>query len=231
MTIFTRLFNSSLGKKYIMAVTGAAMFGFVIAHLIGNLQVFLGRESINRYGHFLQSNMEIVWPARIGLLVMIFLHVWAAIKLSAENKAARPVPYANTLSPVAASYASRTMLMSGLIIFCFIVYHLLHFTVQVKEINLTGQNFVQLHDAEGRHDVYGMIVKGFSHPVVVGFYILSMALLSLHLSHGVQAMFQSLGWKKKSYAGLLDNFARGMAIFIFVGYSSIPLAVLLGLLK
>ena len=114
-----------------MAISGAAMFGFVIAHLIGNLQIFIGREAINRYGHFLQSNMEIVWPARLGLLVMVGLHIWAAIRLSKENKAARPVAYASNLAPAAASYASRTMLMSGLIILSFIIYHLLHFTVQV----------------------------------------------------------------------------------------------------
>src|SRR5437870_3550736 len=111
MNIFTRLFNSSLGKKYIMAGTGFALFGFVIAHLLGNLQIFLGPEAINRYGHFLQTNLELVWPARIGLLVMIGLHIWSAIKLSAENRAARPVQYAEW-NPTTASYASRTMLMS-----------------------------------------------------------------------------------------------------------------------
>src|SRR6187455_2708919 len=115
MNIVTRIFDSSLGKKYIMALTGFGLFVFVIGHLIGNLQVFLGPEAINRYGHFLQSNLELIWPARIGLLVLVFLHIWSAIKLSAENKAARPVAYART-EVVAASYASRTMLMSGLII-------------------------------------------------------------------------------------------------------------------
>src|SRR5580698_6535461 len=130
----TNLFTSSLGKKFIMAITGLAMFGFVVAHLAGNLQVFIGPESINRYGHFLQTNLELIWPARIFLLLMIALHIWSAIKLSAENKAARPVPYANW-NPTTASYASRTMLMSGIIIFVFIVYHLLHYTLVIKNIN------------------------------------------------------------------------------------------------
>ena len=103
-----------------MSITGFALFGFVIAHLLGNLQIFLGPEAINRYGDFLQSNLEIIWPARIGLLVMVALHIWAAIKLSAENKAARPIAYEN-YNPTTASYASRTMLMSGLIIFFFII--------------------------------------------------------------------------------------------------------------
>ncbi|MDQ6630441.1 MAG: succinate dehydrogenase cytochrome b subunit [Verrucomicrobiota bacterium] len=227
MIILTDLFKSSLGKKYIMAITGALMFVFVIAHLIGNLQIFLGREAINRYGYFLQSNLELIWPARIGLLVLIVLHVWAAIKLSAENRAARPVAYTN-YHPTAASYASRTMMMSGLIVFCFIIYHLLHFTLQIPSINFTGQNFVNLHDAKNRHDVFAMMVLGFSNLWISFFYIIGVGLLSLHLSHGLSAMFQSLGWKKKSYAPFLENFARVFSIFIFVGYSSIPVAILLG---
>src|SRR6267142_2805998 len=129
MKVMTHIFGSSLGKKFIMAVSGVVMFLFVIAHLAGNLQIFLGQEAINRYGHFLQTNPELIWPARLFLLLMLALHIWAAIKLSLENKAARPVGYANW-QPVGATYASRTMMMSGIIIFVFIVYHILHFTVQ-----------------------------------------------------------------------------------------------------
>src|SRR5215813_13056766 len=112
MNLCTNIFRSSLGKKYIMAVTGFVMFLFVIGHLAGNLQIFLGPEAINRYGHFLQSNPELIWPARLGLLLMVGLHIWSATKLSLENRAARPIPY-GAYEPVAASYASRTMLMSG----------------------------------------------------------------------------------------------------------------------
>src|ERR1700743_1542248 len=111
----TNLFKSSLGKKFIMPVPGMWLFLFVVLHLIGNLQVFLGPEALNRYGNLLQTNVELLWPARIGLLVIVALHIWSAIKLSAENKAARPKAYAHC-EVVAASYASRTMLMSGLII-------------------------------------------------------------------------------------------------------------------
>ncbi len=210
-----------------MALTGFGMVGFVIAHLIGNLQIFLGPEAINRYGSFLQSLGELLWVARISLLVMILLHIWAAIKLTAENRAARPIGYAKW-NPTSASYASRTMMMSGLIIFFFIIYHLLHFTVQVEPVNLTGQNFAELHDGKGRHDVYRMMIVGFSNLWVSLFYIVAIGLLSLHLSHGIRAMFQSLGWKKKSYADLLNGAATAIAIFIFVGYISIPIAVLLG---
>ena len=231
MNIVTNLFKSSLGKKYITAISGAALFLFVVGHLLGNLQIFLGPEAINRYGHFLQTNKEILWLARIGLLIMVGLHLWTAIKLSAENKAARPIGYADNPVPVAASYASRTMLMSGLIIAAFVLYHLLHYTVQVRSLNFTGKDFLALHDAEGRHDVFRMMVIGFSQPLVSGFYILATGLLCLHLSHGVSAMFQSLGLKNPVYGPLIDRFAKTVAGVIFLGYISIPIAVLLGYLK
>src|SRR5690348_18282491 len=112
MNFRTNVFQSSLGKKFVMALSGLVLLLFVIAHLAGNLQIFLGPEAINRYGHFLQSNPELLWPARIILLLMLVLHIWAAVKLSLENKAARPIGYGE-YNPVASSYASRTMLMSG----------------------------------------------------------------------------------------------------------------------
>ena len=227
MKVITNIFRSSLGKKYIMAVSGFVLFLFVIGHLVGNLQFFLGAEAINRYGHFLQTNLEVIWPARIFLLVMIGLHIWSAINLSIENKAARPVPYANW-NPTTASYASRTMLMSGIIIFVFIIYHLLHYTVQVQSINFTGQNFVGFEDPEKRHDIFKMMVLGFSNLWVSLYYIIGIALLCLHLSHGVSAMFQSLGWKNKVYGPCLDTGARALSWLIFLGYVSIPISVLLG---
>jgi succinate dehydrogenase / fumarate reductase, cytochrome b subunit len=221
------LFTTSLGRKFIMAITGMALFLFVVLHLLGNLQVFLGPEAINRYGNLLQTNTEIIWPARIGLLILVGLHIWSAIKLSAENRAARPQAYAQ-YEVVAASYASRTMLMSGLIILAFIIYHLLHFTVQTQAINLTGKDFTSLHDAEGRHDVFAMMVLGFENPYVSAFYIVAMFLLFMHLSHGVSAMFQSLGWKSPAYGPFIDRFATVVSWLIFIGYISIPIAILLG---
>jgi succinate dehydrogenase / fumarate reductase cytochrome b subunit len=228
MNIGANLFKSSLGKKYLMAVSGGVLFLFVVGHLLGNLQIFLGPEAINRYGDFLQSNKEILWPARLVLLGMVGLHIWSAVKLSAENKMARLVGYAGNPSPVAASYASRTMLMSGLIIAAFVVYHLLHFTTQVKSLNFTGQDFVALRDEKGRHDVFTMMVAGFSQPLVSVFYLVAMALLCLHLSHGAGAMFQSLGWKNEARGPLIDRLARAAAWLIFLGYASIPIAILLG---
>src|SRR5688500_14567634 len=143
-----------------MAVKGLALVRFGIALLLGNLQIFLGPEPLNRYGHFLQTTPELVWPLRIGLLAMIVLHIVAAIALTRQNRAARPVSYAH-FEVVAASYASRTMFMSGIIIFVFIVYHLLHFTVQVPQINFTNQDFRALEDAKQRHDIYAMMVTGY----------------------------------------------------------------------
>src|SRR5437899_8464615 len=197
-----------------MAVTGFVLFLFVVAHLAGNLQIFLGAEAINRYGHFLQSNPELIWPARIFLLVMLVLHIWSAVKLSAENKRARPIPY-GAWQPVGSTYASRTMLMSGIIVFVFIIYHLLHFTVQWQYVNGTGKNFVDFVDPQKRHDIFKMMVLGFSKPWVSGFYILGMALLCLHLSHGTSSMFQSIGWKSPAYGPLLDKASRWLAVAIF----------------
>src|ERR1700722_3963461 len=208
------IFCSSIGKKFIMAITGMALFLFVALHLAGNLQVFLGPEELNRYGAFLQGNIELLWPARIGLLIIVGLHIWSAIKLSAENKAARPQPYAQH-EIVAASYASRTMLMSGLIILAFIIYHLLHFTVQVPDVNFAGRNFAELHDAKERHDVFAMMILGFQRPLVALFYVVGMFLLFLHLSHGLSAMFQSLGWKSPAYTPLIKTFARVVSWLIF----------------
>ena len=143
---------------------------------------------------------------------------------------ARPVGYGE-YKAVASSYASRTMLVSGLVLFVFIVYHVLHFTVQMEQINLTGQNFESMVDAKERHDIYRMMVVGFSNPIVAIFYVISMALLSLHLSHGLSSMFQSLGWKNRNYGKLIDRFALVMAGILVVGYSAIPLAVVTGILK
>ena len=230
MNVVAAFFQSSLGKKYIMALTGAGLFVFVVGHMVGNLQIFLGPEAINRYGSFLHSLGELLWVARIGLIVLVLLHIWSAIKLSAENKAARPESYGN-YKPVGSTYASRTMLMSGLIIAAFVIYHLLHYTALVESINGTGQNFATFTDDKGRHDVYRMMVTGFRQPIVSVFYIIAMALLTLHLSHGVSAMFQSLGLRNRNWRPLIDGFAKFIAIVLLIGYCSIPIAVLTGVVK
>jgi succinate dehydrogenase / fumarate reductase cytochrome b subunit len=216
-----------------MAATGGIMVLFVIAHLAGNLQIFLGPEAINRYGNLLQTNTELLWPARIILLGTILVHIWAAVSLTRENREARPTQYA-TWNPTAASYASRTMFMSGLIVAFFIVYHLLHYTAMVKAVNLTGKDFdghPEFFDAEGRHDIYHMMVVGFSNPIVSLFYVIGVGLLCLHLSHGISAMFQSLGWKKRPYGEFLDRVSRWGSVAIWLGYISIPIAIWTKLVK
>jgi succinate dehydrogenase / fumarate reductase cytochrome b subunit len=226
VNLLRHLFCSSLGKKYLMAGSGAVLVLFVLGHLAGNLQIFLGSEAINRYGHFLQTYIELLWPVSVALLAIIAIHIWSASKLTLENRAARPAAYAQW-QPATATYASRTMMMSGLIAGVFI---LLHFTVMVKAVNLTGKDFdakPEFFDTQSRHDIYKMMVTGFQQWPVSIFYIIGVGLLCLHLSHGLSAMFQSLGWKKHSYGECLDSGAKWVAALIFLGYISIPIAILL----
>jgi succinate dehydrogenase / fumarate reductase cytochrome b subunit len=227
-------FRSSLGEKYVMAITGLALFGFVIGHMLGNLQIFLGPDQINAYAVFLKSKPGLLWTVRIGLLLTVVLHIVSALQLTRMNREARPAPYGN-YKVVAASYASRTMMMSGIIVFVFVIYHLLHFTIAIPEINLLPKSadfphsdFLELRDASGRPDVFQMMVRGFSNPFVSAFYVLGMALLCLHLSHGLGSMFQSVGLKSKRAGKFIDGFAMVSAALIFAGNCSIPVAILLG---
>jgi succinate dehydrogenase / fumarate reductase cytochrome b subunit len=226
MKMLVRLFTSTLGKKFLMAITGAGIFLFVIGHLLGNLQVFLGPEAINRYGHFLQTTPEILWPARVGLLVFVGIHIWASISLTLENWAARGTRY-EVKEVVDASLASRTMIWSGLIILAFVAFHLAHFTLMVVH-----PEFRDLRDPNnGWHDIYRMMVIGFSNPWVSGFYVLSIGLLCIHLGHGVGAMFQSLGLRNQTYTAAIVRFSVIAAVIIFLGYISIPLSILMGGVK
>ena len=205
-----------------MAITGLLLLGFVIGHMVGNLQIFLKPEVINSYGAFLKSMGPLLWVVRLGLLACVGLHIWAAVSLALDNRAARPAGYAQ-YKPAGATYASRTMVWSGVIVLSFIIYHLLHFTV-----GMVNPEFLQWHDGEGRHDIYKMVISGFQHPLVSFFYILSMGLLCMHLSHGVSSLFQSLGLRTSLYKNWIDRFAQITAWSIFVGNSVIPLAILLG---
>jgi succinate dehydrogenase / fumarate reductase cytochrome b subunit len=230
MNFFMKIWHSSLGKKYIMGISGFALVAFIFMHMLGNLQLFVGPYWLNTYGQFLHERHEILWPARIVLLTLVILHIWSAFKLRAENRAARPVGYAGTPAPLAASYASRTIMMSGLIIAAFVIFHLLHYAFAVRAVNLTGIDFSGLRDSEGRPDLYLMMLLGFSKWPISAFYIIAVGLLSLHLSHGMRAMFQSVGWKW-TFGGvskLPDRIARWTALVIFILYASIPTAVMCG---
>ena len=226
MNLLIRVWQSSLGKKYIMAVTGAALFAFVIGHLIGNLQVFGPPEMINGYAHFLKSTPELLWGARIGLLVMVALHIASAVTLSALNKEARPEPYAGK-SAYGSSAASRYMLVSGLVIAAFVVYHLAHFTVLLPGINGVGdfRKLTTVLHGQAVPDVYAMMVLGFQVWWVVAFYLVAQALLFMHLSHGVAAMFQSLGFRNHVWWPRLQCFAKIASVAIFAGYAAIALGL------
>jgi succinate dehydrogenase / fumarate reductase, cytochrome b subunit len=224
---FLRLWRSSLGKKYVVAITGLGLFLFVVVHMLGNLQIFFGPENLNAYGKALKSTPALLWGARIGLLLITVLHITATVQLAIANRRARPVGYA-VGKPVASNFASRTMIISGLILLAFIVFHLAHFT-----IGLVDPTYLDLQDPLdlSRHDIYQMIINGFSNPLVAIFYIVSMGLLLLHLSHGVVSMFQSIGLRSKKILWILDKSAKGIALILFLGNASIPVAVLAGFLK
>ncbi len=235
MKLLLQIWRSSLGKKYVMALTGGALLLFVLGHMAGNLQFFLPPTYINAYGHFLQTTPELLWPSRIGLLAMVGLHISAAISLTVANRAARPTRYAGAISSQGATLAARTMIWSGLVVASFIVYHLLHYTLTLPQVNgyqvFTGQSmdFDGLVEPKtGYHDIFAMIVLGFRIPVVSGFYLLSVGLLSIHLGHGVASMFQSLGLRSHVWWPRIATSARVLSVVIFLGYAAIPVSVLLG---
>jgi len=203
-----------------MGLTGAILFAFVIGHMLGNLQIYEGPEKINAYGRFLRSVPEILWGVRIVLLAAVGLHIWACIGLAARKLESRPVGY-NKKQNVASSYASRTMYWSGPILLAFIIFHLLQFTAGVVH---PGADF---QDGE----VYHNMVAGFSVWYVSAWYIFSMLLLGLHIRHGAWSMFQSLGFNHPSHTPLLKKGAAIFAIVIVGGFISIPISVLLGLVK
>src|SRR5271168_3064316 len=212
--------QSTNGKKIVMAVTGAILFAFVIGHMLGNLQVFDGPERLNAYGHFLHSLGEILWAERIVLLTAVALHITATVQLALRNKKARPVGYSRK-EAINSSYASRTMYWSGPIVLAFIIFHLLQFTA--------GYIHPESQFIEG--DVYHNVVAGFQVWWVSVWYIVAVSLLGLHLRHGISSMFQSLGFNHPKHTPVLKSAAVAVAVVIVLGYISIPISVLLGIVK
>ena len=226
MNLINRVWQSSLGKKYIMALTGCALFAFVIGHLLGNLQVFGPPELINTYAHFLKSKPGLLWGARLGLLACVGLHIAAAVTLSALNKEARPVGYAGK-SAYGSTTASRYMLFSGLVILAFVVYHLAHFTALLPGINGQGdfRKLTTILHGESVPDVYAMMILGFQVWWVVLFYLVAQGLLFMHLGHGLASMFQSLGFRNHVWWPRVQGFAKLASVAIFVGYAIIPISI------
>jgi len=230
MSRFQQALRSSIGAKTVMALTGLALLGFVLAHMAGNLQVFAGPEKLNAYAKSLQDLGPILWAMRIGLLVIFVLHVATAWTLWSQNRAARPVPYAVT-APSASTYASRTMIWTGFIVLAFVVYHLLHFTFGVVQPAYAGLHDVAVaHGTEvERHDVYRMVVLGFQDPVVALSYVVAQVLLCLHISHGASSVFQTLGCTNPRLECVKKAAGPLLATLILIGNCSMPLAILLGL--
>ena len=216
----TKCQPASIGKKVIMALSGLVLAGFVFGHMIGNLTVFKGAAAINEYAEWLHAHPGLLWVARSVLIISVIAHIWSGVLLTIENRIARAGGPAIEATRHA-SLSSRTMPYSGVVILAFIVFHILHFTF--RKIALGGQEFGP--------DVYKMIIAGFSQPAVAIFYIVSMILLCLHLSHGISSVFQTLGLRNERWRGRLDVLATLYGWVIALGFISIPLAVLLGRLN
>jgi succinate dehydrogenase / fumarate reductase cytochrome b subunit len=217
-----RFYQAAIGKKAVMAVTGVILFAYVLAHLLGNLQIYSSDpEQINRYAAFLHDpgRKYLLWAARVILLAAVGLHIIASIQLWLLKREARPIGYFKK-DDVPTAYAARTMIWSGPIILAFVIFHVLHLTV--------GSVFPLRELGPNQPDVRANMVTGFQHPVVAGFYIFAMVLLSMHLFHGLWSMFQSVGLNHPRYTPALRRAAGVIAILISAGNISIPLAVLMG---
>ena len=211
-------YSTSIGKKVVMAITGLILFGFVIGHMLGNLQVFMGANQMNAYAAMLKANATLLWGVRIVLLVGVILHIVAAVQLTRMSQRSRPEGY-HYKDVIQADYAARTMRWSGPIIAVFVIYHLLHFT--------TGS----VHPQFDVHDVYRNVISGFRVWPVSLFYIIAMVALAFHLWHGVWSMFQTLGLINPKSDKIIHRLAAIATLALVIGFISIPMAVLAGLIS
>ena len=215
-----RIFSSTIGQKVIMAVTGLMMVGFVLGHMVGNLLIFAGQDALNAYAEFLQHGTHgLVWAVRGGLLAALALHIWSSVKLTRINSAARKTSYQHKLKVQKTSYAAITLRYGGFMLFCFIIYHLAHFTF--------GTGIEGFEKAE----VYGNVIRGFTVPWVSGIYIIAMLALGMHLYHGVWSGLQTLGLNNPRYNALRKALSTLLAAAVVLGNCLIPIAVLTKLLE
>jgi succinate dehydrogenase / fumarate reductase cytochrome b subunit len=213
----TRFYQASIGKKAVMAVTGVVLFGYLVGHLAGNMQVYLGQEQMDNYAAFLHSIPALLWGVRLLLVVCVVMHIVASVQLTRLKQEARPVGYIKK-KEIGSSYASRTMMWSGPIIAAFVIYHILDLTTGAT-------NTVQFHELHA----YENLVYSFRRIPVSVFYIFAMLLLGMHLYHGLWSMFQSMGFSHPRYTPMLKRAAAWVAIILVAGFISIPIAVLAGL--
>jgi len=212
-----RFYQASIGKKAVMAATGVVLFGYLVGHLAGNMQVYLGQEQMDSYAAFLHSMPALLWGVRLLLLVCLVMHIVASIQLTRLKQEARPVGYIKK-KEVGSSYASRTMMWSGPIIAAFVIYHILDLTTGAANT----MQFRELH-------AYENLVYSFRRIPVSVFYIFAMLLLGTHLYHGLWSMFQSMGFSHPRYTPVIKRAAAWVAILLVAGFISIPIAVLAGL--
>lgn len=216
------LLDTTIGKKAVMAVTGLVLFGFLIGHMLGNLQIYLGPDALNAYAEKLQSLKPLLWGTRVVVGTSILLHVWMVIDLYTKSLAARPVGYRVTQT-IATNYAAKAMWLSGIVILLFVVYHLAHFTFP----GIAMGNYE--HDTTGQ--VYLNVVNGFSVPWVAGLYVVAQLVLWTHLFHGAWSLLQTLGLNHPRYNQRSRSVAKLVATVIVVGNISIPVAVMAGVVK
>jgi len=218
-------YKTSLGKKYIMAVTGLAMVGFVIVHMLGNLSIYIGSNALNLYAAKLHELVPLLWSFRAVMLALVLLHICTGTTLYLENRKARPIGYAHKKN-VRTSFPGESMIWTGLLLGAFVVYHLLHFTVHI-----TNPEISHFIDAAGRPDVFRMAVLSFQKTVISGAYVVAMIILLLHLYHGVQSFFQSLGWNNEKSLPVIEKCGRALAYVLFFGFASIPVTIVIGILN
>lgn len=226
MNLLGTLFHSSIGRKFLVAVTGLVLLGFVTGHLIGNLQIFFAPEKINGYGHMLESLGAGLWLARGVLLVCVVVHAWLAIQLTLENRAARPEAYGKD-HVNRATLASRIMARTGFVVLAFVVFHLAHYTVRVGHPEWSEHTYVLASGLKVR-DIHSMMVQGFSNGIVSAFYIIAVGVLSYHLSHGIQSLVQTIGFKNERWTTGLQRFAAVYCWGYFLLNAAIPVSVLAG---
>lgn len=214
-----RFYEASIGKKAVMAATGCILVLYVIGHMIGNLQIFLGRDALNAYAHKLHDMGGLLWLVRGILFATVAAHIVASVQLWLQNRAARPSGYVKQ-DWVKASLGSRTMIVTGPLLAAFVIYHVLH---------LTGGNFHP--DFNHELDVYHNVVAGFQNAPAAIAYIVAMAFLGYHVSHGAWSMFQSAGCNHPRYTPVIQKLATALAILLFAGNISIPICVLAGIIR
>ena len=215
--------RTTVALKLLMALTGIVLFGFVVAHMLGNLLLFSGKEALNGYAHTLHESARLLWTARIVLLLSFVAHIWAALKLTARNRAARPEGYAQRVW-VRTKLSSRLMMVGGIVLLVYVVFHILHFTVGAIQADVIG-DFVA---DDANRDVYGAVTAAFQNVGYVVIYVVAVLALAMHLSHGAQSFFQTLGLNHPRYNGFFRAFGPVMAVIVAVGFLAVPLAVLFG---